>query len=72
MRTKGGRRGRQGAGACARLSCNGFVYAVYLMNYEAERDKKCFSCPGDCKELSEETKRSTYDSNQARTKPWLT
>ena len=33
---------------------------------------KCFSCPGDCKELSKKTKRSTYDSNQARTKPWLT
>ena len=31
---------------------------------------KCFSCPGDCKELSKKTKRSTYDSNQARTKPW--
>ena len=28
---------------------------------------KCFSCPGDCKELSKKTKRSTYDSNQART-----
>ena len=24
---------------------------------------KCFSCPGDCKELSKKTKRSTYDSN---------
>ena len=33
---------------------------------------KCFSCPGDCKELSTKTKRSTYDSNQARTKPWPT
>ena len=32
----------------------------------------CFSCPGDCKELSKKTKRSTYDSNQARTKPWPT
>ena len=32
---------------------------------------KCFSCPGDCKELSKKTKRSTYDSNQARTKPSL-
>ena len=31
-----------------------------------------FSCPGDCKELSKKTKRSTYDSNQARTKPWPT
>ena len=30
---------------------------------------KCFSCPGNCKELS---KRSTYDSNQAWTKPWPT
>ena len=30
---------------------------------------KCFSCPGDCKELSKKTKRSTYDS---RTKPWPT
>ena len=27
---------------------------------------QCFSCPGDCKELSKQTKRSTYDSNQAR------
>ena len=33
---------------------------------------KCFSCPGDCKELSKKTKRSTCDSNQARTKPWPT
>ena len=33
---------------------------------------KCFSCPGDCKELSKKTKRSTYDSNQARAKPWPT
>ena len=33
---------------------------------------KCFSCPGDCKELSKKTKRSTYDSNQTRTKPWPT
>ena len=33
---------------------------------------KSFSCPGDCKELSKKTKRSTYDSNQARTKPWPT
>ena len=33
---------------------------------------KCFSCPGDCKELSKKTKRSTYDSNQARTKSWPT
>ena len=29
----------------------------------------CFSCPGDSKELSKKTKCSTYDSNQARTKP---
>ena len=33
---------------------------------------KFFSCPGDCKALSKKTKRSTYDSNQARTKPWPT
>ena len=33
---------------------------------------KCFSCPGDCKELSKKTKRSTYGLNQARTKPWPT
>ena len=33
---------------------------------------KCFSCPGDCKELSKKIKRSTYDSNQAMTKPWPT
>ena len=33
---------------------------------------KCFSCPGDSKELSKKTKRSTYDSNQARTKIWPT
>ena len=33
---------------------------------------KCFSCPGDCKELSKKTKRSTYNSNQAGTKPWPT
>ena len=30
---------------------------------------KCFSCPGDCKELSKKTKRSTYDSNQAMADP---
>ena len=30
---------------------------------------KCFSCPGDSKELPKKTKGSTYDSNQARTKP---
>ena len=36
---------------------------------EVNKMAKCFSCPGDCKELS---KRSTYDSNQARTKPWPT
>ena len=33
---------------------------------------KCFSCPSDCKELYKKTKRSTCDSNQARTKPWPT
>ena len=33
---------------------------------------KCFSCPGDCKELSKKTRRSTHDSNQARIKPWPT
>ena len=33
---------------------------------------KCFSSPGDCKELSKKTRRSTHDSNQARTKPWPT
>ena len=33
---------------------------------------KSFSCPGDCKELSKKTKRSTYNSNQAKTKPWPT
>ena len=46
---------------------------MYLTNYDAERDKnkipKCFSCPGDCKELSKKTKRSTYDSNQAMADP---
>ena len=33
---------------------------------------KCFSCPGDCKELSKKTKRSTYDSGPShgrRTRP---
>ena len=39
---------------------------------ETNKIPKCFSCPGDCKELSKKTKRSTYDSNQARTKPWPT
>ena len=33
---------------------------------------KCFSSPGDCKELSNKTRRSTHDLNQDRTKPWLT
>ena len=36
------------------------------------RIPKYFSCPGDSKELSKKTKRSTHDSNQARTKPWPT
>ena len=27
---------------------------------------KCFSCPGDSKELSKKTKRSTYDLKQAQ------
>ena len=38
------------------------------------RIPKCFSCPGDSKELSKNTKQSTmsYDSNQSRTKPWPT
>ena len=45
---------------------------LYLTNYDAEKIPKCFSCPGDCNELSKKTKRSTYDSNQARTKPWPT
>ena len=48
---------------------------LYLTNYDAEsinKILKCFSCPGDCKELSKKTKRSIYDSNQARTKPWPT
>ena len=39
---------------------------------ETNKIPKCFSCPGDCKELSKKTKRSTYDSNQARTTPWPT
>ena len=39
---------------------------------EVNKIAKCFSCPGDCKELSKKTKRSRYDSNQARTKPWPT
>ena len=39
---------------------------------EVNKMAKCFSCPGDCKELSKKAKRSTYDSNQARTKPWPT
>ena len=45
---------------------------MYLTNYDTERINKipkCFSCPGDRKELS---MRSTHDSNQARTKPWPT
>ena len=33
---------------------------------------ECFTCPGDCKELSKKIRRSTHDSNQARTKPWPT
>ena len=49
---------------------------MYLTNYGAERGKykipKCFSCPGDCKELSKKTRRSTHKSNQAMTKPWPT
>ena len=45
---------------------------LYLTNYaaeEANKMAKCFSCPGDCKELS---KKTTHDSNQAGTKPWPT
>ena len=30
---------------------------------------KCFSCPGNCKELSKKTRRSAHDSNQAKIKP---
>ena len=45
---------------------------LYLTNYDGNKTPKCFSCPGDSKELSKKTKRSTYDSNQARTKPWPT
>ena len=40
------------------------------MQREVNKIPKCFSCPGDCKELPKKTKRSTYDSNQARTNPW--
>ena len=31
---------------------------------EVNKIAKCFSCPGDCKELSKKTKRSTYDSTK--------
>ena len=30
---------------------------------------KCFSCPGNCKELSKKTRRSTHDLNQAMADP---
>ena len=33
---------------------------------------KCFSCPGDRRELSKKSGQSTHDSKQARTKPWPT
>ena len=52
-----------------------FYIQLYLTNYDAERINKipkCFSCPGDCKELSKKTRRSTHDANPARTKPWPT
>ena len=45
---------------------------LYLTNNGINKIPKCFSCPDDSKELSKKTKRSTYDSNQARTKPWPT
>ena len=38
----------------------------------AENHARSAIIPGDCKELSKETKQNTYDSNQARTKPWPT
>ena len=30
---------------------------------------KCFSCPGDCKELSKKTKRSTYEPGPSHGRP---
>ena len=52
------------------------LYRQFISRTTTRRGKdkipKCFSCPGDCKELSKKTKRSTYDSHQARTKPWPT
>ena len=36
-----------------------FFKTTFLKNYNTERDnkvQKCFSCPGDCKELSKKTK----------------
>ena len=48
------------------------TYSRTTMRRGINKIPKCFSCPGDCKELSKKTKRSTYDSNQARSKPWPT
>ena len=45
---------------------------VYQGGARGETLQKYFSCPGDRKELTKKTKRSTHDSNQARTKPWPT
>ena len=30
---------------------------------------QCFSCPGDCKELSNKTRRNTHDSKHTRLEP---
>ena len=46
-----------------------FLIPTTTMRRGISKMPKRFSCPGDFKELSKTTKRSTYDSNQARTKP---
>ena len=41
------------------------LQTMYLMNYDAERIPKCFSCPGDCKELS----KRLSEAHATQTKP---
>ena len=48
------------------------LQTMYLTQRGINKIPKCFSSPGDCKELSKKTKRSTCNSNHARTKPWPT
>ena len=49
-----------------------YVHVIISLSIEYLVNGCATSKSGDSKELSKKTKRSTYDSNQARTKPWPT